>query len=104
MRRAAFRPPGQAPRAFRQGHPGAAPAGVLPGRCRGALITRFMQTAADITGYGKHWAERFGTAPFLPMSRAEMELLGWDSCDVVIVTGDAYVDHPSFGMAIVGRG
>ncbi|MEW5726730.1 MAG: YgiQ family radical SAM protein [Pseudomonadota bacterium] len=42
-------------------------------------------------------------APFLPMSRAEMERLGWDACDVVLVTGDAYVDHPSFGMAIVGR-
>ena len=62
-----------------------------------------MQTAPDITGYRKHWAERFGRAPFLPMSRAEMELLGWDSCDVIIITGDAYVDHPSFGMAIVGR-
>ena len=62
-----------------------------------------MQQARDIYGYRRHWAERFGTAPFLPMSRAEMELLGWDSCDVIIVTGDAYVDHPSFGMAIVGR-
>jgi uncharacterized radical SAM protein YgiQ len=62
-----------------------------------------MQTARDITGYRKHWAERFGTAPFLPMSREEMDALGWDSCDVIIVTGDAYVDHPSFGMAIVGR-
>ncbi|MGA7541174.1 MAG: YgiQ family radical SAM protein [Steroidobacteraceae bacterium] len=62
-----------------------------------------MQTARDITAYRKHWAERFGTAPFLPMSRAEMDALGWDSCDVIIVTGDAYVDHPSFGMAIVGR-
>jgi uncharacterized radical SAM protein YgiQ len=62
-----------------------------------------MQTAPDITGYRRHWAARFGTAPFLPMSRAEMELLGWDSCDVIIVTGDAYVDHPSFGMAIIGR-
>jgi uncharacterized radical SAM protein YgiQ len=62
-----------------------------------------MQTARDITGYRKYWAERFGTAPFLPVSRAEMDLLGWDSCDVIIVTGDAYVDHPSFGMAIVGR-
>jgi len=37
------------------------------------------------------------------MSRAEMDELGWDSCDVIVVTGDAYVDHPSFGMAIVGR-
>jgi uncharacterized radical SAM protein YgiQ len=42
-------------------------------------------------------------APFMPMSRAEMDKLGWDSCDIIIVTGDAYVDHPSFGMAIVGR-
>jgi len=42
-------------------------------------------------------------APFLPMSRAEMDRLGWDSCDIVLVTGDAYIDHPSFGMAIVGR-
>ena len=41
--------------------------------------------------------------PFLPMTRAEMEQLGWDACDVILVTGDAYVDHPSFGMAIVGR-
>ncbi|TLY96572.1 MAG: YgiQ family radical SAM protein, partial [Gammaproteobacteria bacterium] len=62
-----------------------------------------MQTARDITGYRRHWAERFGTAPFLPMSRAEMDILGWDSCDVIIVSGDAYVDHPSFGMAIIGR-
>src|SRR5580704_3222894 len=53
--------------------------------------------------YRKHWAHRFGTAPFLPMSREEMDLLGWDQCDVVLVTGDAYVDHPSFGMAIIGR-
>jgi uncharacterized radical SAM protein YgiQ len=62
-----------------------------------------MQAAPDITGYRRHWAARFGTAPFLPMSRAEMDALGWDSCDVIVVTGDAYVDHPSFGMAIIGR-
>jgi len=62
-----------------------------------------MQQARDIYGYRKHWAARYGVAPFLPMSRAEMELLGWDSCDVIIVSGDAYVDHPSFGMAIIGR-
>src|SRR5499425_504551 len=62
-----------------------------------------MHPARDITGYRKYWATRFGVAPFLPMSRAEMEALQWDSCDIVIVTGDAYVDHPSFGMAIVGR-
>ena len=62
-----------------------------------------MEPARDITTYRRHWAHRFGTAPFLPMSRAEMDALGWDSCDVIVVTGDAYVDHPSFGMAIIGR-
>ncbi len=62
-----------------------------------------MQTARDIFSYRPYWAARFGTAPFLPMSRAEMDVLGWDSCDVILVTGDAYVDHPSFGMAVVGR-
>ncbi|MEM6291816.1 MAG: YgiQ family radical SAM protein [Myxococcota bacterium] len=46
---------------------------------------------------------RGSAAPVLPTSRAEMDALGWDACDVIIVTGDAYVDHPSFGMAIVGR-
>ena len=51
----------------------------------------------------KHWAARFGSAPFLPMSRAEMTALGWDACDVILITGDAYIDHPSFGMALVGR-
>ncbi len=62
-----------------------------------------MQPARDLFSYRKHWAHRFGPAPFLPMSRAEMDELGWDSCDVILVTGDAYVDLPSFGMAIVGR-
>ncbi|MBT9591493.1 MAG: YgiQ family radical SAM protein, partial [Thiobacillus sp.] len=51
----------------------------------------------------KHWAARLGTAPFLPMTRAEMTALGWDACDIILVTGDAYIDHPSFGMALVGR-
>lgn len=50
-----------------------------------------------------YWAECFGSAKFLPTSRKEMDALGWDSCDIIIVTGDAYVDHPSFGMAIIGR-
>ncbi|EKO3494817.1 YgiQ family radical SAM protein [Vibrio fluvialis] len=56
-----------------------------------------------INEYKKYWAECFGTASFLPTSRKEMQALGWDSCDIIIVTGDAYVDHPSFGMAIIGR-
>jgi len=62
-----------------------------------------VTAAKPLTSYRKFWAQRFGTAPFLPMSRAEMDALGWDSCDVVLVTGDAYIDHPSFGMALVGR-
>ncbi|MFQ5487078.1 MAG: YgiQ family radical SAM protein [Gammaproteobacteria bacterium] len=62
-----------------------------------------MQTAPDIFSYRPYWARRFGTAPVLPMSRDEMDKLGWDCCDIIIVTGDAYVDHPSFGMALVGR-
>ena len=62
-----------------------------------------VPTAKPITAYRPYWAKRFGTAPFLPMSRAEMERLGWDECDVIIVSGDAYVDHPSFGMAVIGR-
>jgi len=53
--------------------------------------------------YPKYWAECYGVAPFLPTCCAEMDALGWDSCDIIIVTGDAYVDHPSFGMAIIGR-
>jgi uncharacterized radical SAM protein YgiQ len=57
----------------------------------------------SLTSYRKHWAARFGVAPFLPMSRAEMGQLGWDACDVILVTGDAYIDHPSFGMALIGR-
>ncbi|MDE2566606.1 MAG: YgiQ family radical SAM protein [Burkholderiales bacterium] len=59
--------------------------------------------AKALTAYRPFWARRLGVAPFLPMSRAEMEALGWDSCDIVVVTGDAYVDHPSFGMAVIGR-
>ena len=66
-------------------------------------VSFFARAAKPITSYRPYWARRFGVAPFLPMSRAEMEQLGWDSCDIVLVTGDAYVDHPSFGMAVVGR-
>lgn len=60
-------------------------------------------TAPPLFGRRKYWAKRFGTAPFLPTTRAEMDALGWDSCDVVLVTGDAYVDHVSFGAAVIGR-
>jgi uncharacterized radical SAM protein YgiQ len=66
-------------------------------------VSLFPRDAKPLSSYRKYWAHRFGTAKFLPTSRAEMEQLGWDSCDIIIVTGDAYVDHPSFGMAVIGR-
>jgi uncharacterized radical SAM protein YgiQ len=66
-----------------------------------AVTNPHIRTA--LFDYPPYWAECFGTAPYLPMSRYEMNQLGWDSCDVIIVTGDAYVDHPSFGMAVIGR-
>ena len=61
------------------------------------------QASTALYDYPKYWAECFGISSFLPMSRAEMDTLGWDSCDIIIVTGDAYVDQPSFGMAVIGR-
>jgi len=61
------------------------------------------QAGTALYDYPKYWAECYGRADFLPVSRAEMDALGWDSCDIIIVTGDAYVDQPSFGMAVIGR-
>lgn len=62
-----------------------------------------MESAKNLFSYRQFWAKRFGSALVLPMSKAEMDALGWDSCDIILVTGDAYVDHPSFGMALIGR-
>lgn len=62
-----------------------------------------VNSTRTLFDYPKYWAECLLPAPFLPMSRKEMDQLGWDSCDVILVTGDAYVDHPSFGMAVIGR-
>lgn len=62
-----------------------------------------MSKLPEIFSYRKYWAKKFGIAPELPVSREEMDALGWDSCDIILVTGDAYVDHPSFGMAVIGR-
>jgi uncharacterized radical SAM protein YgiQ len=64
---------------------------------------RLELAASGLFSHRRHWASRFGVAPFLPMSRLEMDELGWDACDIILVTGDAYVDHPSFGMALIGR-
>jgi uncharacterized radical SAM protein YgiQ len=65
-------------------------------------MTPAITAAKPIHSYADASAKR-KPAPFLPMSRAEMDKLGWDECDIILVTGDAYLDHPSFGMALVGR-
>jgi uncharacterized radical SAM protein YgiQ len=62
-----------------------------------------VQTATPLFSSVKQNLAGVKPARFLPVSRAEMDDLGWDRCDIIIVTGDAYVDHPSFGMAIIGR-
>lgn len=56
-----------------------------------------------INTHKKFWAARLGVAPVLPMSREEMDILDWDACDIILVSGDAYIDHPSFSTGIVGR-
>ncbi len=62
-----------------------------------------MNAPKNLFSYPSYREKAAKPAPFLPMSRAEMDALGWDSCDVILVTGDAYIDHPSFGMALIGR-
>lgn len=63
-----------------------------------------MQTAPKaLFDYDKYWASCFEPAPFLPMSREEMDQLGWDACDFILVCGDAYIDHPSFVSGVIGR-
>jgi uncharacterized radical SAM protein YgiQ len=62
-----------------------------------------LPAAPDLRSWQLPGAAGRRAAPFLPMTRAEMAQLGWEQCDVIIVTGDAYVDHPSFGMALIGR-
>jgi uncharacterized radical SAM protein YgiQ len=51
----------------------------------------------------KGQAQRRELTAFLPTSRAEMEARGWDQLDVLLINGDAYVDHPAFGAALIGR-
>ena len=67
------------------------------------MMSTSLKTEPNLFNYRKYWASRFGTSPVLPMSQMEMDGLGLDSCDVILVTGDAYIDHPSFGMALIGR-
>ena len=68
-----------------------------------SLPVSAMPPAVPLFSRPSYWAASFGLARELPMSRREMDELGWEACDIIIVTGDAYVDHPSFGMAVVGR-
>lgn len=70
-----------------------------------AMSTAYKpQTAPKaLFDYDKYWASCFEPAPFLPMSREEMDLLGWDACDFILVCGDAYIDHPSFCSGVIGR-
>jgi hypothetical protein len=74
----------------------------------GIALKVATEAAKPLFSYRPYWAHRFGTAPFLPMSRAEMDALGWDACDIVLVTGDAYVRHgdrrpPPGSTGISGR-
>jgi len=62
-----------------------------------------VQAATPLFASLKETVAGVKPATFLPTNRAEMAALGWLQCDIIIVTGDAYVDHPSFGMAIIGR-
>ena len=50
-----------------------------------------------------HKTDTTDTTDFLPVSREDMLARGWDWYDILLVTGDAYVDHPSFGAAVIGR-
>lgn len=62
-----------------------------------------LKTTPELFSYRPYWAKYLTPAPFLPMSMEEVIALEWYECDIIIVTGDAYVDHPSFGMAVIGR-
>ncbi len=73
------------------------------GRDLGPYIDHVGSLAARRTPSTPHSELRTPHSSPLPMSRAEMESRGWDAVDIVFVTGDAYVDHPSFAMALLGR-
>lgn len=74
---------------------------------RGVLLTQqYVMSQSTSTASGRLtlplWTERYA-APLAPMDVSEMKSRGWDDVDVVFVTGDAYIDHPSFAMAILHR-
>lgn len=62
----------------------------------------------DREGGAKHEAKitrpsRFQLTDFLPTTKKEVELRGWDQLDIILFSGDAYIDHPAFGAAVIGR-
>jgi uncharacterized radical SAM protein YgiQ len=61
-----------------------------------------FQPASALNNYPRYRAD-FSPSKFLPTSKNQMTQLGWNQCDIIIITGDAYVDHPGFGCAIIGR-
>ena len=75
-----------------------------PPRRRYVIMTRCNPSPAETSGRLALplWHETYA-APFAPTSRREMDARGWEYVDVVFVTGDAYIDHPSFAMAILHR-
>ena len=82
----------------------------MRGRCYGPAVTlattdslRFSAPRAPDLFRHARYRPDLAIAPFLPTTRAEMDALGWDACDIVLISGDAYIDHPSFGMALIGR-
>src|SRR5712675_11136 len=89
--------------AVRLGSAATGPRAQLRSGGGGPRILRMQAPPALQTWLLRAGGEPPRAAPFLPMSRAEMAQLGWEQCDVIIVTGDAYVDHPSFGAALIGR-
>jgi len=66
------------------------------------MAAHHSPNARSILSWPKYRPE-LPAIPQLPMSKTEMDKLGWDRCDIIIISGDAYVDHPSFGMAVIGR-
>ena len=75
-----------------------------PSRRRGRVPCRLLaRFGNDPVAAGGGFLAMQQDVPFLPRTRAEMARRGWDELDVVLVTGDGYVDHPSFGAASIGR-
>ena len=70
------------------------------------LYAKFAQIICFIPEMNREIKEKgsaYRLSDFLPTTKKEMEIRGWDEVDVILFSGDAYVDHPSFGAAVIGR-